>query len=85
MALCHRFSQESSQRPNAWLQRRGANPRKLRRRKYHEKDAIAASAASHCFMKGCQEKKHSYLLAVLLFGSQPMTYPKLANSRQHIF
>src|SRR6266536_1650743 len=33
---------------NAWLQRRGANPLKLRRRKYHKKDAIAASAASHC-------------------------------------
>ena len=32
--------------PNAWLQRRGANSRKLRRRKYHEKDATAASAAS---------------------------------------
>jgi hypothetical protein len=37
-------------------------------------------------MKGCQEKKHSYLLAVLLFGSQPHDVTrKLVNSRQHIF
>src|ERR1700687_4976601 len=33
---------------NPWLQRRGGNPLKLRRRKYHKTDAIAASAASHC-------------------------------------
>src|SRR4030095_297219 len=34
---------------NAWLQRRGANRRKLHRRKYDEKEAIAASAARHCY------------------------------------
>jgi hypothetical protein len=43
--------------PNAWLQRRGAKPRKLRRRRYHEKDAIAASAASHC--SGCARCRRS--------------------------
>ena len=44
-----RFRFSSAMPPNAWLQRRGANPGKLRRRKYHRKDAIAASAASRCW------------------------------------
>ncbi len=45
--------------PNAGLQRRGANSRKLHRRKHLEEDAIAASAASHCWarrgMKGLRK------------------------------
>jgi len=40
------------ERPNDWLQRRGTNPRKLRRWKYHEKEPIAASAASYCSAAG---------------------------------
>ena len=37
-----------TKRDNAGLQRRGANPLKLGRRKHHEEEAIAASAASLC-------------------------------------
>ena len=51
--------------PNAWLQRRGANPRKLRRSKYHGKDAIAASAASHCSAAALDE------LVIIRMGSNP--------------
>jgi hypothetical protein len=39
---------------------------KLKEKKLLEKHAIAPSAARLCFMKGRQEKKQSYLLAVLL-------------------
>jgi len=41
------YLQEIEKPSNAWLQRRGANSLKRCRRKYHRKDAIAASAASH--------------------------------------
>jgi hypothetical protein len=37
------------------IQLRGANQRKVRRRKYHEKDAIAASAASA--LLGCRSTR----------------------------
>jgi hypothetical protein len=40
-----------------------------------EKHVIAPSAARLCFMKGRQEKKQSYLLAVLSLAASPSTYP----------
>jgi hypothetical protein len=59
------FERHEIQKPsNAWLQRRGANPHKLRRRKYHEKDAIAASAASHCWVAS----RRGLRTGVLLIG-----------------
>jgi hypothetical protein len=43
-----------------------ARTNRRRRQALHERHANCASAACLCFMKGCQEKKQSYLLAVLL-------------------
>jgi len=44
----HVFYSQNAKRDNAGLQRRGANSSKLGRRKHHEEEAIAASAASLC-------------------------------------
>lgn len=42
---------QNATRDNAGLQRRGANRCKSARRKHHEEDAVAASAASHCSVR----------------------------------
>lgn len=47
-----------------------------------EKHAIAPSAARLCFMKGCQEKKQSYLLADLSLAPAHNRTRKPFNSRR---
>ena len=58
---------------------------KQRSKKLLEKHAIAPSAARLCFMKGCQEKKHSYLLAVLSFDASPQRNRKLSTRAARVF
>jgi hypothetical protein len=53
------------QQPNDGLQLRRAISIQAEGKELLEKHAIAPAAARLCFMKGCQEKKQSYLLAVL--------------------
>ena len=73
-------------RPNAGLQLRRAITIQAEGIRLLEKHAIAPSAARLCFMKGCQEKKHSYLLAVpSLTASHNLTRKPFNFRRQGSF
>jgi len=59
---------EAGKASNAWLQRRGANPHKLRRSKYHRKDATAASAASRSWAATREEGSRGERVNIINWG-----------------